>query len=94
MASPRHVPCSEFSSTRQTEVAYPHDRQMQELVTRGIKANGKKKFKIELEGEVYYDLLKRLDKEALETDSIMDLRECMHLADRIMEQLRAQGFYG
>jgi hypothetical protein len=125
MASPRRVPCSEFHSQR-TEIAYPHDRQMQELVTQGIKANGRKKFKIELEGEFYYTLsswrasfitpyraggrvllhpielegefyytlLQRLDKIALDTDSILDLRECMRLSDRIMEQLRAQGFYG
>ena len=95
MSTPRHVyPAEICGGDEQAHIAYPHDRQMQEIVTAGIRKNRKLKFTIELEGEFYYCLLQRLDKQALETDSILDLRECMRLSDRIMEQLRAQGFYG
>jgi hypothetical protein len=76
------------------DIAYPHDRQLQEFVSAGIKRNGRKVFRIELQGQYFYDLLKVLDDLALKTESILDLREAVRLSDRIAEQLRAQGFYG
>lgn len=95
MATPRHVyPTEICGGDEQPQIAHPHDRQLQEIVSAGIKKNRKLKFKVELEGGFYYRLLQQLDQRALATDCIIDLRECMHLADRIMEQLRAQGFYG
>lgn len=95
MATPRHVyPTEICGGDPQPHISHPHDRQLQELVSAGIKNNRNKTFKLELEGQVYYNLLQRLDSQALDTDSIIVLRECMHLTDRIMAQLRAQGFYG
>jgi hypothetical protein len=67
---------------------------MQELVSAGIKRNRKITFKIEFVGTRFYELLSVLDKIALQTDSILELRECVHLVDEIMVQLRTQGFYG
>lgn len=95
MATPRHVFSSEIcGGDPQPHVAYPHDRQMQELVTAGIKRNRKVTFKIEFPGARFYDLLQVLDKIALQTDSVIEMRECVHLSDEIAAQLRAQGFYG
>jgi hypothetical protein len=95
MATPRHVfPAEICGGDPQPHVTYPHDRQMQELVSAGIKRNRNKIFKIELRGEFYYDLMGQLDRRGLDTLSIIEMRQCVHLTDRIMEQLRAQGFYG
>lgn len=74
--------------------AYPHDRQLQEFVSRGIQKNRKLVFKIELPGQRCYDLLRLLDEVGIETLCPLTMRECVRLGDTIMEQLRAQGFYG
>lgn len=95
MATPRHVyPTEICGGDEQPQIAHPHDRQLQELVSAGIKRNGNLIWKIELKGLVFYELLQILDQQALKTDSILELRQCVRLTDRIMEQLRAHGFYG
>ncbi len=68
------------------------DPALHNLATNGIARNRKRQFHIDLPGSKFNTLITLLDAIALDTKSILILRDCVHLGDEIMDQLREQGF--
>ena len=62
------------------------------LVTRGIRANGKKVFAVSLTGKEWYSLVSLLQDRAVAETDYVEVRASVLWVEKIRLQLAAQGF--
>lgn len=62
------------------------------LVSRGIRANGRRLFHVSLHGAQFYDLLHLLEEFARRGGPYGEIRDCVLWSEKIRAQLCAQGF--
>lgn len=67
-------------------------QQDDELVTHGIRANGKQLFTLTLRGKEVYELLQILERRAVQETSYLEVRTAVYFAERIRDQVKEQGF--
>ena len=64
----------------------------EELATNGIRKNGVREFQVSMNGKRWYDLLAKLETEAIKGDSYYEIRSSVLLAEEIRGKLREGGF--
>ena len=62
------------------------------LRSQGIKANHRLNFQITFSGKQIYDLLRLLEKEAIDSGDYTHVRESVLFAELVREQAKRQGF--
>lgn len=62
------------------------------LITEGVRANGSRLFRLELDGWAWYDLLRFLESGAEAGGPYLQLRQAVLFSECIRSQLQTQGF--
>jgi len=82
----------EMAEIAHYETAHPHDNQLADSETRGIRRNRKHTFNLQFTGQELYDLRAILATRAVETEDFEKVRECVDFWETISAQAREQGF--
>ena len=97
----RAGPQSKLGATKSTEVDSMQSNfnrlselTIENVMTNGIRANGRVIFEFRLSGVDVYDMLKLFEQAATRDDkrSFLEVRKCTFLHEKIFKQARRQGF--